>query len=358
MISSAKRAWIIVGIFFLCASAAALYVVHRRQLGSAIPSGPPPDILSVLPAGAPIIAYADVQTLRASPIARELESMAPAPEEDRDYREFVRATGFDYSRDLDRVAVAAWPDSNAAASAAARRSNARDLPRGFFAAVADGRFDRERITAYALRFGSVSKDSGADVYEVPSGKPGEKLSFTFLSRERIALEQGPVALVQGRALDWARRPSSAMVLDAASRERISHIAGAAFFAVARTDDLTKAIDAPGLQTGQLNHMLKSIRGITLAGRPEGQKLVVAAEADCDSMSSALQLSTFLDIMRLAGRAALSNSSTRAQLPPGDAEILDSVLRLAAVSHDDHFVRLRFDLTPDLWQAAPPASKNK
>jgi hypothetical protein len=347
MSPAGKRALIAAAILIVVAAGVAMYVLRPHSAATRVTivpvtPGPPPDVLSLLPPGATIIAYGDVATLRSSPFAADLDALGPAPAQEKDYRDFVRDTGFDYSRDLDRFAADVWVDTN--------HPLPDGSPRISLIVIADGRFDRAKISAYALRTGKITKHGDFDVYEVPSGTPGETFSFAFLSAGRMVLAQSV-------SLDSVLSKSSSTSLDAGTRDRISRVEGATFFAVAKTDDLPKAIAIPGLQTGQMNRILKSIRGLTLAGHPDGNRLVVAAEADCDSMSNALQLSALLDTLRWLGRAALADPKTRAQMRPGDATALDRILKVAAVSRDSHWVRVRVDLPPDILKsgAAPSPS---
>ena len=56
-----------------------------------------------------MIAYVDVAALRETKLVQQLAAMAQPSTVDRDYADFVAATGFDYQRDLDRVLVTARP---------------------------------------------------------------------------------------------------------------------------------------------------------------------------------------------------------------------------------------------------------
>ncbi|MFZ0039232.1 MAG: hypothetical protein WAK91_17540 [Candidatus Acidiferrales bacterium] len=342
MSPSGKRALIAVAIVIILAAGVAIYVLRPHAPMAIVPvtPGPPPDVLSLLPPGAPVIAFGDISALRSSPFAADLDALGPAPDQEKDYRDFMRDTGFDYSRDLDKFAVDVWIDT--------KHPLPDGSPRVSLVAIADGRFDRAKISAYALRTGKISKHGDTDVYEVPMGTPGEKFSFAFLS-------PGRMALAQSASLDPVFSRSSSMSLDAGTRDRISRVTGATFFAVAKTDDLPKAIAISGLQSGQLNRIVKSIRGLTLAGHPDGNKLVVAAEADCDSMTDALQLSALLDTLRWLGRAALADPKTREQMRPEDAAALDRILKVASVSRDSHWVRVRADIPPDILKSSPAPS---
>src|SRR5277367_7195739 len=153
--NSTRRALIVLAVFLLLILAAVggFYYWQHRPLppmvspvaGVAV-SGPEPGILSELPSDAPVIAYVDVAALRKlqnSPLAAVLGLTSPGPDADREYAEFVRDTGFDYTRDLDRAALAFWPASFGDPN--------NPFGEDRVLAIADGRFDKQKIEAYALR---------------------------------------------------------------------------------------------------------------------------------------------------------------------------------------------------------------
>src|SRR5580700_5720840 len=189
--SSTTRAWIVVAILLvgLLGGAAALYFWHNRPLPpivSTVPgapaAAPPSDILSELPPDAPVVAYIDAASLRSlqnSPLAAALGLASPGPQADRDYANFVRDTGFDYTRDLDHAAIAVWP--------AGVGTPDNVLGEDRVLAIADGRFDQQKIKAYALRTGKEIAGGPQPAYEVP-GNP--LVCLTFLSPTRIALASG------------------------------------------------------------------------------------------------------------------------------------------------------------------------
>ena len=104
-----KSAIVIVCVAVLLLVAAGYYFFHSGRPARDSMPGPAPTILSLLPSQAPYVIYADCQSLRNSAFLNRLIALVPAPSEDPDYAEFVRATGFDYARDLDRVAIAIFP---------------------------------------------------------------------------------------------------------------------------------------------------------------------------------------------------------------------------------------------------------
>jgi hypothetical protein len=351
-----KRLLLIICLAVLCLVGIGFGYVHfhSRQtipvtdLGFArpasVPGAPQPDgaappktetipsaLVYKLPPGSAAVVFADVARLRASSFANELGALAPSSKQDPQYTEFVRDTGFDYSRDLDRVALALWPQSAPTS----------------VVALADGKFDANKIKAYALQTGKKIRSSGHEIYEVPEQDSKRVIRFSFLSPSRIVLADGP-------ALEKVLSVHSANRMDPAMISRVSQVSGAAIFAVARTQDLAQDIGIDASRSAQLARMLKSVRNITVAGQPVANNFNLSADAECDSSFDALELMTLLDGLRWMGRAALADPRTQQQIGPQWAA-LDSLLKAAALTHDRQFIRLRVQLTQKMLAAAaaPP-----
>lgn len=341
-LSSRNRAAIVVLILvLLIAAGAAFYFYHHRTAGPGSPPPPslpgitavtPPDLLSELPADAPAIGYVDVAALRAlqdSPLAAILGLTSPGPQADREYAEFVRQTGFDYTRDLDKAAIAFWPQSFSATPGGGIGEN-RVL------AIADGRFDQEKIKAYALRTGKVISPADPEIYEVP-GNP--TVSFEFLSPTRIALASGKNARSLLAAPWQATKPDPGM------KARMSRVAGAPIFAVARTDNLPASFYANFEKAPQLEKLARSVRGLSLAAKPGGDAIATALDAECDSLKSALEISTLLDGFRMVGSMALSDPKALQQMTKEQAAFVQALIRQLKITRQDRWVRLRLDITP-------------
>jgi hypothetical protein len=331
-VSGPKRAWIAVAGLALAAGAAgAIYFHHfRRPLPSAS-AGPPPDVVSQLPPDAPVVAYIDVAALRrlqGSPLAAVLGLAGADPKEDRDYQAFVRDTGFDYTRDLDRAAIAVWPTS--------LRTPNEGLGNNLVLAIADGRFDQEKIKAYGLRTGKAGMRSTQVFYSVPGDPP---VSFSFLSPTRIELTD---------TLDMhALVPASSPAENDAMRARIKRVAGAPIFAAARTDTLPPNFYDALKNSPQLLTLAHSVRGLTLAGQPQGDRIDLALDAECDSLAHAAEISTLLDTFRMFGTVALSDPKTRREMTKEQAAFLAALASQVKVTHQDRWVRLTLAVTPEM-----------
>jgi hypothetical protein len=351
-LSSVKRAWIVIAVVLLCLLGAgvAYYFWQARPLPpivSTVPgvpiSGPPPDILSQLPADAPVVAYIDAASLRKlqnSPLAAALGLATPGPQADRDYATFVRDTGFDYTRDLDHAAIAAWPASFGTPD--------NVLGEDRVLAIADGRFDQQKISAYALRTGKEIPHGSQPVYEVP-GNPA--VSLTLLSPTRIALASGrnPTDLL-ARVNPNASAASSR---GPAMQSRIQRVAGAPLFAVARTEHLPPSLYANLHNAPQLEQIARSVQAITLAGQPDRNNLKITIDAECDSLKNAVQISFLLETGKMAGSMALSDPRTRRQMTKEQFLFVEALINRATINHQNKVVRITLEITPDMLATAPP-----
>jgi hypothetical protein len=340
---STKRAWLaaVGGMVLLAAVAAGAFYLHqlRRPLPpiTGASASAPPDLMSLLPENAPVVAYIDVAALRKlqnSPLAAMLGLMGPDPKQDRDYQQFVSGTGFDYTRDLDRTSIAVWP-------------TALLTPRGGLGsnqalAVADGRFDQAKIEAYALRTGKLTLRGTQQIYVVP-GNPAT--SFCFLSPTRILLTTGETLSLLA--------PVPRSKENEAMRARIRRVAGAPIFAAARTDILPPSVYDSFQNAPQLETLARSVKGLTLAGEPQGDRLNLALDAECDSLPHAAELATLIDTFRMLGAVALSDPKTRRSLTKEQAALVAALASQIKVTHQDRWVRLTLLMTPQMLGVTNP-----
>ena len=339
--SSTKRAWIsTAALLLLIAVGAGAYLFRMHRPFGAASAGSPPSILSELPLDAPAVIYLDVAALRklqGSPLAAILGLTDSGPHADRDYQDFVRDTGFDYTRDLDKTAIALWPAS------LGTPSHGPDEER--LLVVAEGRFDQRKIEAYALRSGKASAHGAQSVYEMP-GNPS--VAFEFLSPTQIAL-------ASGKEVDALPLPSNFPARDPEMQARLDRVAGAPIFAVARTDNLPDSFYAGLRSSPQLESLARSVQGVTLAGQPEGDLIKMSLDAECDTAKSAFEVGTLLDGFRMMGTLALSDPKTRHQMNRQQAAFLDAVIRKVKIAYQDRWVRLSLDLTPEMLGARSSVS---
>jgi hypothetical protein len=297
------------------------------------------EVLPLMPTDASAILFVDFGELRQSPFVTQLYAWAPKPQADADYAQFVRETGFDYERDLHQVAIAVE-----------RRGQDSTL-----FAVLDGKFDRQKISAYALKDGSAVKTSGRQIFSVPVSGTAKKISFTFLRSDRIALTNDANLAV---FLDAKKRPEDVSEW----RTRFERLAGSPVFAVIRQDaaiGAALAAQAPGgLRSPQLSSLLDQLQWITLAGKPENDRLRVVAEGECTAEATVRQLVDVMNGVVILAEGGLNDAKTRQQLYPAMREAYLELLKSADVSKidrgDTKSVRLVFEITPGFFEAARKA----
>jgi hypothetical protein len=340
-----KKTLIAVAVIIALVGLGAGFYLYRASRPLAGPvAGRSPDVFSQIASDAPLVAYLDAAALRTtqnSSLQAIGQVVLPTPQQDPDYTEFVRNTGFDYTRDLDHAAIAMWPAEFGAAANAAG-----DNPT---LAIADGRFDQDRIEAYAIHVGGHAATHGSlTIYEVPGNPP---MSFEFLSATRVAMASGKDST---GLLTASSSTSSSPPRDPAMQARIDRVAGAPLFAVARTDHLPDSIYASFKNSAQLLTLARSIQAITLAGQPQGDDLAVTLDAECDSMKNALEIGTLLDGFRMIGSVALNDPKERGQMTKEQAAFLSTLLAKVKVTPQDKWVRLSIALTPQMLagKAAP------
>lgn len=145
----------------------------------------PPQAARLLPAADTFI-FADLRPLRAVNALRNL----PAVERDPDYDEFVRATGIQFERDLDQVALAAHrPPADAGPNAETRYSE-----------ILTGRFDGDRLAAYLRKLSKATESyRNFEVYAIPL--PGRTLRVAILNASMVAASNTEGSYVIHQVLD-------------------------------------------------------------------------------------------------------------------------------------------------------------
>jgi hypothetical protein len=301
-------------------------------------------LLSWMPGDANTVLFIDLSELRRAPFFADLLAWAPKPDTDQEYRQFVRDTGFDYERDLDRVAMAF------------EQHGAQKILFG----VGDGHFDKKKIKAYAAKNGAVQNSGGAEIFSLPIAGSSTRLSFTFLKKGRIAFANKD---------DFASWLHGAKAVDDAEwRERFARVAGSPIFAVIRNEALKDAFGTEaasqglaqratgGLSSPQLSSLLAQLQWLTVAGKPANDKLRVALDAESLEDKNARELADLLNGVVLLARAGLSNARGQQQLGAATRQSYLALLKSVEVSRidrpDSKSVRLMFDVTPELLKSAP------
>ena len=316
---------------------ALVFYGYQRWGGSG--SRSPNDVLRHLPADASAVLYIDLDALRQSPFLSELYKWAPEPKADPEYAQFLESTGFNYERDLHRVGIALYKHGQQTT----------------LFAVADGRFDRRKIAAYAEQAGTRESQAGKEVFSVPLASGARRITFTFLQGDRIAL-------TNGASLELSSSPPPADSDAEAWRERFRRLAGSPVFAVVRQDaragTALSGETARGFASPQLSALIDQLQWITVAGKPEADRLRVALEGEGSADAPIRQLADVIKGLLVLAEAGLSDQKMRQQLRPEVREAYLEMLKSADTRQIDRgetkSVRLIFDLTPKFLEAARTA----
>ena len=290
------------------AAAAIALFLHLRDSGEV----PAVALIANLPAEASTLVYVDLAALRQSGALARLKSLAPDAQKEPEYAQFVRDTGFDFERDLDRLAMAIVIQGET---------------RTFYAA-AEGRFDAGKIRALALRSGRQQVRGGQEIFTLPvSGSP-VPVRFSFLRKDCILLTNASEtdSLLRSRTVD----PSAAE-----RNERALRLAGSPVFGVLHPDpttlrELSRRIPG-GLRSEQLTALAEKIRWITFAARPDGERAQIVLEAEANSDPAAAQIAGLTENLLLLARTALEFSGGRDHLPPAERAAFLDLLRNAEVN---------------------------
>jgi hypothetical protein len=316
--------------------AIALYA-YQRWGGRA--SSPQNEVLAQMPAEASAVLYLDLDALRQSPFLAELYKWAPEREADPDYAQFLKSTGFNYESDLNRVGLALLGHGQETT----------------LFAVADGRFDRPKIAAYARQAGARESEGGREIFSVPLEGSTRRITFTFLASDRLALTNGTTLRAS-----LAQPPADAD--RQAWREQFRRLAGSPVFAVVRQNGragTALSAETPrALRSPQLSALIDQLQWITVAAKPEADRLRVVLEGEGSADAPTRQLSDLIKGLLVLAEAGLSDHKVRQQLEPGVREAYLEMLKSADATEIDRgetkSVRLIFDVTPKFLEAARAA----
>jgi hypothetical protein len=305
-----KKLGLLAGV--LAVAGAGYFAYRHYGAGLAIPAV---EMVQRLPAGATTILYVDVAELRKSPLLAKLRALAPAAKTDVEYSEFVRATGFDYERDLDRAGIALVESGGA---------------RVFYAS-AEGRFDAKKIAAFALKSGKREMQDGHEVFTTTVSGSTRQVTLAFLGKESIVLtDSGDLGLI------FSARKNNPAVEELAERAR--RLAGSPVFAVLRPDRETlRALAARiprGLRSDQLAALVGQLRWITIAARPDGERTRIVIEGESISEDTTKQIAGLLEGLLLLARIALDDPKSRARMDPAEYAALSDLLTTAEVTKLD------------------------
>jgi hypothetical protein len=342
-----KGALFVAASLAVLATAAGFYIEVLRG-DSAHPS-PALELLSQVPVGAPTLVYIDLAAIRDSSFYQNRPDRSPLTVPDSDYAKFIQATGFDFEKDLDRVAIASWP-----------QALAQDQKKTVV--VAEGRFDRQKIHDYAMKNGKLDRQQGRDVFLFPAHEP-KSAGSTFARNapagpgrgsppehswnSLVFLDDHRIAMMEGSSIAPVLAPHIADSAADPARERAARVDGAAAFVISRVPPIPDNFAPGGMQSAQLAGLVRSVQWITLAARPEGENLRVSLEGECQTSTDARQMQSALETLRMFGQAALESPKTRQTMNPATFGVLETILKTADITKTAERVRILVEITPDI-----------
>lgn len=283
-------------------------VIHPLAPGlatEAVPRG-----LALVPRDAAGVLVLDIAKIRATPLYASWEELLRSQPvaQDPAYTEFVRQTGFDYTRDLDRVVVG-WP--------------AGDTPAAYV--IAEGRFNRSKISAFLQNqtnpegvLPSPREYHGIPVFTLPASA-----SVSPQGDQRVVKRLAPsyLALVEDHMVVWAAADIEP-VLDCALGKADSVLASpefqrylpqltnSAIAGVAVTTKLRNRVSpAPAWPLGI--HW-RHLQLFTLFAQAAGESLQVSGEGLFDTVPAAEAARDASRGLLLLARASLASDNHPAQ----------------------------------------------
>ena len=212
-----RRTFPLVLVVVIVAAAVTLAVQLRKHA--------PPEPARLLPTGDAFL-YLNLSWARRANSGKELPTVSHDPE----YERFIRETGFQFERDLDKAAFAIhypakWPGGGTGGSA----------PEPRFSEVLEGKFHSERLTAYLRQIAkSVDNYHSVDIFTILL--QGRSLRVAVLSPDSVAASNhDDPAVIQGM-IDRSKRLASPFGGPALLRQYYKHVQLASLaWVVARVD---------------------------------------------------------------------------------------------------------------------------
>ena len=218
-------------------------------------------LLARLPADNALVLSVDFRALRRAGILQLLDGAAAG--QDPEYRSFVRETGFNYQRDLDRALAAFAPTGK------------------FF--LLEGRFDWPRLRAYAAAQGGGCE---RDLCRMQGSQPDRRISFFPLRSDAMALAVSPDA---SAALRMANPAPGAPAVPSAAPVWLS-------VPVATL----RAGDNLPVGTRMFAHSVGEAESVTLSFAPENRRLAAKLDVLCrseiDAADAALELTRITNLL--------------------------------------------------------------
>jgi len=360
--STAKTRYFLLGsAAVLTAGLAAGTVAYTGGMPRAFASNAGPDELSLVPAGAAVVAYANVQGVMSSEFRQRLTTLID--DEGKGRQQFQEHTGIDVERDIDAIIAALAPGGDGLGH-----------ENGFVALR--GRFDIGRIEALvASKGGQISEYKGARLVQAPGradetdddqADAGEPAEPEPTNREHRREHPSPViALVNGNlvivgsdaavkaAVDRSQGAGTASISSDGEFVRMleSVDQNSTVWAIGRP----KAFSAGSELPTQLLQQLPDVKWFAASGHLNGGlQATVRAEGKDDeagkNMREVLQGVLALARLQLNAKPELKPLLNSVQVEGHGngvalhvtvpAEMLDIIVKQAASTHDGHVKQLK------------------
>jgi len=261
----------------------------------------PPEPARLLPGGDAFF-YLNLDAARKANSGEDL----PAVSHDPEYERFIRETGFQFERDLDKAAFAIhypanWPGGGTGGSAAELR----------FSEVLEGTFHSERLTSYLRKIAQTVENYHAiEIFTVPV--EGRSLRVAVLSADSVAASNhDDPAVIQGM-IDRSRRLASPFGGPALLRQYYKHVQlGSLAWVVARVEP--SAPDVAGLSavfSKPANVVISASSLSPLHLNLRAEAIHLRAEAFTQSPDEARGVADKVDLLLALSRNAETSVGTR------------------------------------------------
>jgi hypothetical protein len=261
----------------------------------------PPEPARLLPGGDAFF-YLNLDAARKANSGDDLPTVSHDPE----YERFIRETGFQFERDLDKAAFAIhypanWPGGGTGGSATEIR----------FSEVLEGTFHSERLTSYLRQIAQrVENYHSIEIFTVPV--EGRSLRVAVLSADSVAASNhDDPAVIQGM-IDRSRRLASPFGGPALLRQYYKHVQlGSLAWVVARIEP--SAADAPDLSavfSKPANVVISASSLSPLHLNLRAEAIHLRAEAFTQSSDEARGVTDKVNLLLLLSRNAETAAGTR------------------------------------------------
>jgi hypothetical protein len=282
----------------------------------------PPEPARLLPGGDAFF-YLNLSAARKANSGRDL----PAVSHDPEYERFIRETGFQFERDLDKAAFAIhypseWPGGGTGGSS----------PEVRFSEVLEGKFQGERVIAYLRQIAqSVENYRSVEVFTILL--EGRSLRVAVLSADSVAASNHDDPAVIRGMIDRSKRLASPFGGPSLLRQYYKHVQLASMaWVVAR-------IDPASPEAGGWNTVFTSPATLVISGsalnplHPMAQAVHLRAEAFTQSPDEARAIADKANVFIALSHAAETSVGTHGT----DADVKTLFDSLQIKQEGDHVV---------------------